>query len=129
MKAKKGGKRKMEQKHDLTVTSETWRRWHMITLQGKFVVQSIALVRKKLDEIEAEESPRIALDMSGVTQIDSSSLTVLLNLQKRLKRKDGLAVVIGPADEVKETLYLVGFNMAVPIYSSRTVFEQSFSAN
>jgi anti-anti-sigma factor len=115
----------MEPKHDLSITSEEWRGWHVVFLTGKFVVKSIAQVRNKFDEFEAGQTPRVAVDMSGVTQIDSSALTVVLNLQKRLRQKKGEAVVIGPADEIKETLYLVGFNMAVPIYSSRAVFEQA----
>ena len=128
MHTKKGRRRKMETKHDLSIAVESWQGWHVIFLTGKFVIQSISLVRKKLDEFEADQNPKVAVDMSGVTQIDSSALTIVLNLQKRLRQKKGQVVVIGPSDDVKETLYLVGFNMAVPIYPTRAMFEQSVAA-
>jgi anti-anti-sigma factor len=110
---------------ELSIEKEKWHDWHIIKLDGKFVVQSFAPVRNDFDSIESEKTPKIALDMSGITLIDSSALTIVLNLQKRLKDKGGELAIFGPNALIKETLLIVGFNMAVPIYNTRAMFEQS----
>jgi anti-anti-sigma factor len=56
--------------------------------------------------------------------IDSSALTTILNLQKRLNKKGGQVAIIGPNAEITETFSIVGFSLAVPVYSTRQVFEK-----
>jgi anti-sigma B factor antagonist len=118
----------METPSELSMTREEWNTWQIINLKGRFVVKSFNLVRKILDEIESRPQPKVAVDMSNVVQIDSSALTILLNLQKRLKEKQGQVAIIGPNAEISETFSIVGFSLAVPVYSSRAIFEKSFSA-
>jgi anti-anti-sigma factor len=115
----------METSHELSITFEQWQGWHIMLLAGKFVVKSIALVRKQFDEIETGQGPNVALDLREVTQMDSSALTVVLNFQKRLHQKNGTVAVIGPSEEIREMFSIVGFSMAVPVYSTRAQFEQS----
>jgi len=109
---------------DLSIAVEKRRGWHIIVLTGKFVVKTIALVRKQFDAIEPGKSPSVAVDLTRVTQLDSSALTTILNFQKRLGEKNGRVVVVGPDEGIRETLFVVGFNLAVTIYSTRTEFEQ-----
>ena len=118
----------METSDNLVVSREKWGEWEIIILNGQFVVKSFSLLRKHFSEIEAVPNPKVAMDLSQVIQLDSSALTVLLNFQKRLQEKNGRIVIIGPNEEIKETLFLVGFNMAVPIYGTRDVFEKSMTA-
>ena len=115
----------METSHDLSIAVEEWRQWRILALKGKFVVKSLAPVRKRFDEIESGKCYHVAVDLSGVSHIDSSALTIVLNFQKRFKQNNGEVVVIGPSKEINETLCLVGFNLAVPIYGSRALFEKS----
>ncbi|MBN2188072.1 MAG: STAS domain-containing protein [Chitinispirillaceae bacterium] len=110
---------------DLSVAVKELKGWHCIVLTGKFVVKTIALVRKVFDSLQSGKNLSIALDLTGVTQIDSSALTVMLNLQKQLQQKSGRMALIGPNEVIKETLFMVGFNLAVPVYNTRAEFEQS----
>lgn len=112
---------------ELAIATDTWHDWQIITLSGKFVVQSFSLVRNKLETMETGPARNVALDMSSVSQIDSSALTIILNFQKRLLDKGGRLVIFGPNAIIKDTLLIVGFNMAVPIYNTRAMFEQSVS--
>ncbi len=115
----------METTHELSIAVENWQGWHIMILAGKFVVKSISLVRKKFDEIETGQNPKVAMDLNGVTHLDSSALTVVLNFKKRLQQKNGQVAVIGPSKEIKEMFSIVGFSMAVPVYGTRAQFEKS----
>jgi anti-sigma B factor antagonist len=124
MRPKKGKKRVMKPTVDLSINREEWKEWHILNLTGKFVVKSFNRVRAAFEEIELLKAPHVAVDLTDVTQIDSSALTIILNLQKRLKEKDGQVAVIGPNTEISETFSIVGFSLAVPVYSTRQVFER-----
>jgi anti-anti-sigma factor len=113
----------MEPTGDLSINREAWNKWHILNLRGKFVVKSFNRVRAAFEEIELFEVPLVAVDLTKVTQIDSSALTIILNLQKRLREKRGQVAVIGPNAEISETFSIVGFSLAVPVYSTRQVFE------
>jgi anti-anti-sigma factor len=115
----------MEASDNLIIKREKWGEWEILILNGNFVVKSFSLMREHFAEIEAAPGPKVAIDLSQVGQIDSSALTVLLNFQKRLREKNGQIVIIGPSAEIRETLFLVGFNLAVPVYDTREHFEKS----
>jgi anti-anti-sigma factor len=110
---------------DLSVSVREHKGWHLIVLSGKFVVKTISLVRKAFESLQSRKVLYIALDLTGVTQIDSSSLTVMLNLQKRIQQKSGRMALIGPNEVIKETLFMVGFNKAVPMYNTQDEFEHT----
>jgi anti-anti-sigma factor len=110
---------------ELSISTEKWRDWNIVHLDGKFVVQSFALVRSTFDAIETGTAPNAAIDMGGIAQIDSSALTIILNFQKRLEGKHGKLAIFGPNAIIKDTLMLVGFNKVVPVFSTRAMFEQS----
>ena len=120
----KSKKRVSVQAADLSINREAWKEWHILNLTGKFVVKSFNSVRTIIEELEQLENPRVAVDLTRVTLIDSSALTIILNLQKRLKKKGGQAAIIGPNAEISETFSIVGFSLAVPVYSTRQVFEK-----
>ena len=110
---------------ELSIATENWRDWHIVILKGKFVVRAFVLVRNKFDSMETGKALNVAIDMTGITQIDSSALTIVLNFQKRLQENGGKLVIFGPNAIIKDTLLIVGFNLAVPIYNTRVMFEKS----
>jgi anti-anti-sigma factor len=115
----------METAPDLSITVERWGEWHILILSGKFVVKTLSLVRKRFEEVEAAQKPVVALDLTGVSQLDSGALTIILNFQQRLRQKTGRLAIIGPGEEIREMFSLVGFSSAVPVYKTREIFEQS----
>jgi anti-anti-sigma factor len=125
----KRGKRPKAVPADLSITVDELPGWELIVLTGKFVIKTIALVRKVFDSLQSRKNLSIALDLSRVSQIDSSALTVMLDLQKRLQQKNSLLALIGPNEMIKETLFMVGFNHAVTIYNTRAEFEQSVGSS
>ena len=118
----------MENSQSLVIATEKWGEWEILSLTGHFVVKSFALLREHFNRIESGPTPKVAIDLTQTVQLDSSALTVLLNFQRRLHDKNGRIAIIGPNAEIKETLLLVGFNLAVPIFSTREMFEKSVAA-
>jgi anti-anti-sigma factor len=114
---------------DLSIAVDELPGWQLIVCNGKFVVKTIAQVRKVFESLQSRKNLSIALDLSHVTQIDSSALTVMLNLQKRLQQRSCRMALIGPNEVIKETLFMVGFNLSVPIYNTRAAFEQNICPN
>ncbi|MFP4013619.1 MAG: STAS domain-containing protein [Chitinispirillaceae bacterium] len=100
--------------------------WHIIKLEGKFVVKQLMQIRNILTSIEEiEKSPRIAFDLSKTSYLDSSAITAMLNLRKRLLPKNGKFVVFGPNEDVLDILSIVGFDKLIPIYSSYESFKKA----
>jgi anti-anti-sigma factor len=127
-KRKPEGLEKMETTPELSITIEPWQGWHILVLAGKFVVKTLSMVRKRFGEVEAGQSPKVAIDLTGVSQLDSGALTIVLNFQQRLKQRNGQLAVIGPGEDIREMFSIVGFSSAVPVYGTRALFEQSVGA-
>jgi anti-sigma B factor antagonist len=52
---------------------------------------------------------KILLDMSGVEYMSSAGLRVLLSLYRQIARQNGGIVLVGLAEEIKDTMSITGF--------------------
>ncbi|MFP4162343.1 MAG: STAS domain-containing protein [Chitinispirillaceae bacterium] len=107
----------------MNTSKEKLSEWHIISLEGKFVIKQLMKIRKILTEIEIKEcSPKIAFDLSKTSYLDSSAITAMLNLRKRLLPKNGRFVLFGPNEDILDILSIVGFDKLIPVYSSLETF-------
>ncbi|KMQ51682.1 hypothetical protein CHISP_1439 [Chitinispirillum alkaliphilum] len=104
----------------MIITEKFSQNWQIVRFQGKFVAKTLNEVRKTLSKIESEgKMKKVVFDLSSTNYLDSSALTVMLNLLKRLNQKEGGEfVVCGPNKEVMEIFSIVGFDKVVRIYPS-----------
>ena len=102
--------------------------WKIIELRGKFVIKNLALIRRYFDQTEQFDLPRIAIDMTGVSQLDSSAITILVNFQRRIIQKDGLLVLFGMHGDIAEIFSIVGIDKMFRICGSREEFERLYVA-
>ncbi len=110
----------------MNITTKKSKDWDLLVLDGKFVVKQLMNIRVVLNEIEnREKSPKIAFDLSKTSYIDSSAITAMLNLQKRLGEKNGNFVLIGPNEDITDILSIVGFDKLIPIFPTHQDFERS----
>lgn len=58
---------------------------------------------------------RCALDMSGLTFMDSSGIAVILRAQKRMRETGGQLWIVKPAPQAKKVLTASGIERIVPI--------------
>ncbi len=99
----------------------------VLQCSGNFIVNSIPLARETFDEIESGHDERIALDLTLVTGFDDAAMSIILNLNRRIVRKNGRMVVIGPNEKIRETFARIGFIPAVQIFDSTDLFMQSLT--
>lgn len=106
-------------------TCEAWNSWNIVSIEGKFVIKIVAEIRKVLEPLKDKAKPRIALDLTKTTHLDSSAMTLMLNYQNRLKEKDGGLVVFGANEDIMGIITIVGFDSFVPIFRTREDFERN----
>ncbi len=103
----------------MNVTRRAVNDWQVLKLDGRFVVKTLMDVRKEIDAIEAEGNlHKVAFDMTDTNYLDSSALTVMINLINRLKPNDGTFVICNPNKDVAEVLSIVGFDHMAKILPS-----------
>jgi anti-sigma B factor antagonist len=88
-------------------------------------VRTIIGLRTIFEEIEAQASPRVAIDLSDVTYIDSSGIGLLLNFAKRLKAGGRRLYLFNPSNDVKAFLYIAELDEVIPFFNS---FDDMFDA-
>jgi anti-sigma B factor antagonist len=112
----------------IKISTEKWRSWNIVKIEGKFVIKFIAEIRKAFEAVKDDPSPKIALDLSQTTHLDSSAMTIMLNFQNRLKEKNGGMALFGANEDILGIITIVGFDSFVPIYRTRQDFERSVAA-
>jgi anti-anti-sigma factor len=113
----------------MKISTEKWQSWNIVTIEGKFVIKFVAEIRKVLETMKDGPSPKIALDLTKTTHLDSSAMTLMLNFQSRLKERNGGMALFGANDDIRGIITIVGFDSFVPIFQTRADFEQKVVAN
>lgn len=93
-------------------------KWFVVSVIGKFVLKNLTSIRNTLDEAERNNECFMAIDLAEATLLDSSALSVLINLNKRMLEKSGKLILLGPNPEISEMFNVVGFNKIIPVYNS-----------
>lgn len=112
----------------MIVTVSSFNSWRIIILRGKFIVKNLALIRSHFEQAGQTQLPSIAIDMSGVSQLDSSAITLLVNFQRRVIQKDGLLVLFGLRSDIAEIFSIVGLDKMFRICSTREDFEAMYAS-
>jgi len=109
----------------MNIRTEKWQAWTIVSIDGRLDLKFVGEFRKALEALGDGVSPKIALDFSQVSHLDSSALTLLLNFQNRLKKKNGCIVLFGANEHNMDVITTVGFGSVVPTYLTRGDFERS----
>jgi anti-sigma B factor antagonist len=56
-----------------------------------------------------QPAAKIVLDMSGVEYMSSAGLRMLLSMYRQISRQNGSIVLVGLAEEIKDTMSVTGF--------------------
>lgn len=98
--------------------------WFIITLYGKFVVKNLIRIRQAFEEAEKYPHLKTAIELSNVTHIDSSAITLLANYQKRLLEKGSGAMIFGAAPHINEIFSIVGLDKVISINTNDESYEK-----
>jgi len=107
----------------MEISTEQWNSWKIIAMQGKFVLKNSSEIRKALESELDAVHPQIAVDLSKVSHLDSSGLSLLVSIQNQIKEKKGNFVLFGANRDLAEIMNIVGFDHLAPHYADRSEFE------
>ncbi len=112
----------------MNISTEKWNNWDLVAIEGAFVVRVLSEIRKVFEKTEQKPAPKVAMDFTNTSYIDSSAITLLLNFQKRLYNAQGEMVIFGPSEDIQGIFSIVNFDESVTIYTTRSEFENACQA-
>lgn len=99
----------------MNVNTMTSNDWFVIQLEGAFVVRNIRDIRSVLNKQSSVPGAKIAIDLSNTNYIDSSAITLLVNVNKKIKSSSGEFVVFGANDDIKGIFSIVNLEATINI--------------
>jgi anti-sigma B factor antagonist len=80
----------------------------VVNLQGDIDASSALGVQEKVLPL-AEPGSKILLELTQVAYMSSAGLRMLLSLYRQVTAKEGKLVLVGVAEEIKDTMEVTGF--------------------
>ncbi|MEU0571806.1 STAS domain-containing protein [Nonomuraea sp. NPDC005983] len=90
----------------------------VVSLAGEVDVDNVSKVRKCLDEAVEDHGPRLVVDLSALTFIDTTGLGVLVRLLANLRDRDGTMALVAPDGQVLRRLRRTNLAPLFPIYDT-----------
>ena len=103
---------------DLVLENRTTGPWTLVRVAGELDLHTSPRLRDHVYALIGEPPVRIALDLSEVAFMDSSSLGMLVGCLKRVRERDGRMVVVGVTGSPMKVLSLTGLDRVFDLVSS-----------
>ena len=87
----------------------------VLSVRGEVDVYTAPHLWDEIDRAIAASAERLVIDLSDVTFMDSSGLSVLIRAHKRLRPIDGTVVVRGAGEQVSMTLEVTKLNTVLTV--------------
>ena len=93
--------------------------WTVVNVRGELDLSTSAALRAAVDgAAPGDQVPRVAVDLTGVTFMDSSSLGVLVACLKELSDRGGEMRLVGVSGSPAKVIALTGLDAAFTIDAS-----------
>ena len=102
-----------------------------LEVKGVFILDIVGKIDRLKDSIVLKSyvntlleknASKIALNLAGVTYLDSGALNVLIYSHNALKKRGGDLILIEPNEYVRDVLDVVGLDKLVRIYTKGEEF-------
>jgi anti-sigma B factor antagonist len=114
----------------MDIAGRTCNDFHVIDVVGKIDRLKDSIVLKSYFNTLLEKNVgRVAMNLAGVTYLDSGALNVLIYCNNALRKKGGSLVLIEPNEYVRDVLEVVGLHRLVKIYAKEEEFEHESKAS
>ena len=96
----------------------------IISVEGNVDSKTAPELQQKISDA-THDSKKVIIDMTKVEFVSSAGLRVLLMVYRQIKTNNGVVVLVGVSDEIKEVMSMTGFINFFKIFEN---IDQSFSA-
>ena len=101
---------------DLGLSGHLMDGYAVVELRGELDVSSASSLRERLLGILADQAPNLILDLSRLTFIDSTGISVLLAAERRAHELGGSLSLAGPQKIVTRVLHITSLDRHFPIF-------------
>jgi anti-anti-sigma factor len=103
---------------ELVLSNRTVGAWTVIGVEGELDLHTSPQLRDHILASLGEPPIRIALDLSKVDFMDSSSLGMLVTCLKRIRERDGRLTIVGISGSPMKVLALTGLDRVFDLVDS-----------
>lgn len=104
---------------ELGLENGTQSSWTVVRVSGELDLHTSPQLREHVLALVGEPPVRIALDLTDVAFMDSSSLGTLVTCLKRVRERDGQLVLVGVTGSPMKVFTLTGLDRVFDIVPSR----------
>jgi anti-anti-sigma factor len=91
--------------------------WSVIEVTGELDLSNVSDLEARLTE-QLGVDPHVALDLAGVSFMDSSALGALVGALKRAREHEGDLILVGPVGSPRRVLEITGLDKAFTLAAS-----------
>jgi anti-sigma B factor antagonist len=91
----------------------------IIALDGELDMHSVPVVREQLSAAITEKAPRILLDLTGLSYIDSSGLALFIESLQRMHGYGGKLALFGLSDTVRHIFEVARLDQVFTIHQDQ----------
>jgi anti-sigma B factor antagonist len=95
----------------------------VIAPEGEIDLNSSSLIKEQLEPVIAEKRPRVVVDLSGVSYIDSSGLAVFIEAMQRVQAYGGAFSLCGLRESVNHIFSIARLDQVFRIFPDRATAE------
>jgi anti-anti-sigma factor len=88
----------------------------VVVIKGELDIVSRNRFTAHLDGVIKENGPKVILDLSGLSFIDTSALSTVVTYWKRLSADDGMLALAGAEYTSARVLWITGLAQRLPMY-------------
>ena len=103
---------------ELVLENTTSGSWTVVRVRGELDLHTSGQLRDHVASLVERPSPRLALDLSQVEFMDSSSLGMLVTCLKRVRERDGRLILAGVSGSPMKVLSLTGLDRVFELVDS-----------
>jgi anti-sigma B factor antagonist len=91
----------------------------IVDVAGELELHNAPQLRAELLKLCEADAPCVAVDLSGLTFIDSTGIGVLVGALKRAREHGGALTLICPVPRIRRVFEITGLLKALPLYETR----------
>jgi anti-sigma B factor antagonist len=92
----------------------------VIAPEGEIDLHSAQLVKDQLEPLLVEKRPKVVLDLSGVTYVDSSGLAAFIEAMQRVQEYGGAFALCGLRENIRQIFAIARLDQVFRIFPDQT---------